>query len=248
AGTTVGFTLTVHDVTGEREVSQMKSDFVSFVTHQLRTPLSGIKWMLELAAEEPGVPDEAGSYIQDARSAAQRLIELVNDLLDISRLEHGRLAIAAQEIALGELTRGVLEETSLLVRDKAHRLTVTGADDVPPVTTDPQLLRQVVMNLVSNAIKYTPPGGDISIRMTRDGDRVRWSIRDSGIGVPKAAQARLFEKFYRADNVTTVETEGTGLGLYLVRLILERCGGRVWCESEESQGSTFLFTLPLGGA
>jgi signal transduction histidine kinase len=246
AGTAVGLTLTFQDVTHEREVSQMKSDFVSFVTHQLRTPLSGIKWMLELAAEEP-LAGEAGSYIQDARDAAQRLIELVNDLLDVSRLEQGRLTVAAQDVSLGELTRSVLDEAAVLIREKGHRLSVTGVEDVPSVTADPQLLRQVVLNLVSNAIKYTPAGGAITIEMKGAGDEVRWAIRDSGIGVPKQAQARLFEKFFRADNVATVETEGTGLGLYLVRLIMERCGGRVWCESEVGEGATFQFTLPLSG-
>jgi len=113
---------------------------------------------------------------------------------------------------------------------------------------DPQLLRQVIVNLTSNAIKYTPAGGVVSIRMNReDGRTARWTITDSGIGIPKASVGKLFEKFYRADNVHTVETEGTGLGLYLVRLIIERLAGQVWCEAEEGRGSTFIFTLPTSG-
>jgi PAS domain S-box-containing protein len=246
SGFPVGLTLTFRDVTQEREADQMKADFVSFATHQLRTPLAGIKWMLELAAQEPGLPDEAASFIQDARASADRLIGLVNDLLDASRLERGKLAIVPQEVRLAELTQGVLDEVNLLVQEKGHRLSLTGADGLPSLVADPQLLRQVVLNLVSNAIKYTPPGGEIAIRMGRDGDAIRWSIQDSGVGIPKEAQRRLFEKFFRAENVLTIETEGTGLGLYLVRLILERFGGRVWCESEEGKGATFAFTLPLG--
>jgi len=244
SGATVGSTLTFQDVTHEREVSQMKSDFVSFVTHQLRTPLAGIKWMLELAAQEAGVPPDAGSYVQDAREAAQRLIGLVNDLLDVSRLERGKLTIAPQAVQLGELTRSVLGETSLLVEERGHRISVWGDSEVPPALADPQLLRQVVLNLVSNAIKYTPRGGAIAIRMDGEDEGVRWSISDNGIGIPPQAQARMFEKFYRADNVVTIETEGTGLGLYLVRLIMEQLGGRVSCESQEGRGSTFTFTLP----
>jgi signal transduction histidine kinase len=113
---------------------------------------------------------------------------------------------------------------------------------------DPQLLRQVIVNLASNAIKYTPPGGEITITLSVEDVRMaRWAITDTGIGIPKASLTRLFEKFYRADNVHTVETEGTGLGLYLVRLIVERLSGRVWCESEEGRGSTFIFTLPISG-
>ena len=244
AGATCGFTLTFHDVTQEREVSRMKSDFVSFVTHQLRTPLAGIRWMLELAAQDPDVPADAASYVQDAREAAQRLIQLVNDLLDISRLERGKLTMTATPTDLGELTRGVLAETAGLVQAKGHQVSLAGDADAPRVLADPQLLRQVVVNLVSNAIKYTPEAGTIAIRLEPDGPALRWSIRDSGIGVPASSQPRLFEKFYRADNVVTMETEGTGLGLYLVRLIMEQLGGRVWCESEEGAGATFLFTLP----
>ena len=247
-GATVGFTLTLHDVTHERQVSQMKTDFVSFVTHQLRTPLAGIKWMLELAAQAPQVPDEASSYVDDARTAAERLIGLVNDLLDISRLESGKLTVTLQPTDLGTLTRSSVDDLGALIRDKGLRLTMTGVNDAPTVMAEPQLLRQVIVNLTSNALKYTPSGGDISIRIDREADRrVRWTITDSGIGIPKSALGRLFEKFYRAENVHTVETEGTGLGLYLVRLIIERLAGEVWCESEEGRGSMFIFTLPISG-
>jgi signal transduction histidine kinase len=181
----------------------------------------------------------------DAQAASERLIRLVNDLLDVSRLERGKLTIVPQEIRLGEMTRGVLGELAPLIAERGHRLSFNGAADVPPIWADPQLLRQVILNLTSNAIKYTPPGGEIAIRLGQEDGAVRWAVRDSGIGVPKEAQARLFEKFYRADNVHAFETEGTGLGLYLVRLILAQFEGRVWCESEEGKGATFTFTLPL---
>ncbi len=201
--------------------------------------------MLELAAEEPGLPADAASYVQDARDAAQRLIGLVNDLLDVSRLERGKLTITLQDVRMGVLTRAVLDEMSVLVDERGHQLSVTEDGDVPPVKADTQLLRQVLLNLVSNAVKYTPSGGTIAIAMGREGSLARWAITDSGIGIPRASQPRLFEKFYRADNVTAIETEGTGLGLYLVRLIMEQLGGRVWCTSEEGRGATFVVTLPI---
>jgi PAS domain S-box-containing protein len=239
------------DLTTEREAARqveeaqrMKTDFVSFVTHQLRTPLSGIKWMLELASETTDVAESA-SYVQDARESADRLIDLVNDLLDISRLESGKLQVALQPVFLAGMTRGVLADIKALVHEKAHVVTL----DVPAAPraalADPQLLRQVVLNLLSNAIKYTPSGGAIVVTLAEGEAMLRWSVRDSGIGIPKAQQARLFEKFFRADNAHTVDTEGTGLGLYLVRLIVERLGGNVTCESEEGQGTEFAFTVPI---
>ena len=248
AGRTTGLTITLHDVTQEREIAQMKSDFVSFATHQLRTPLSGIKWMLELAMQETDVPDGATSYMRDALGASQRLIQLVNDLLDVSRLESGRMKATPQFVDLVGLTRTVLDDLKLQTDEKSHRLTLETCGDLLEVFADPQLLRQVVLNLTSNAIKYSPSGGDIGVRLTRERDIVRWQIQDTGIGIPKESQRHLFEKFYRADNVASLETDGTGLGLYLVRLIVEQIGGRVGCESEEGHGATFYFTVPCAQA
>ena len=229
-----------------QETLKMRNDFVSFVTHQLRTPLSGIKWMLELAADTSDA-DEISSYIQDARESADRLIGLVNDLLDVSRLESGKLQVVLAPVQLTELTKAVIGDVETLVREKGHTLKIDAQPDVPKLMLDPQLLRQVVLNLVSNAIKYTPQGGRIDIRIRHDPDLLRWSIKDSGIGIPKTAQHRLFEKFYRAENALSIDTEGTGLGLYLVRLIVERFGGEIACASEQGQGTTFRFTLPIAG-
>jgi PAS domain S-box-containing protein len=227
-----------------QETLKMRNDFVSFVTHQLRTPLSGIKWMLELA----GDTDEAGekaSYVGDAHESANRLIGLVNDLLDVSRLESGKLQVTIEPVRLREITDAVLGDVATLVREKGHVLDVESTPDLPVAMLDDQLMRQVILNLVSNAIKYTPPGGRIEIRMGRENGSLRWSIRDSGIGIPPASQRRLFEKFFRAENAHAIDTEGTGLGLYLVRLIVERLGGAIACESEEGRGTLFSFMLPL---
>ena len=245
AGRPVGFTVTFRDVTEERQISQMKSDFVSFVAHQLRTPLSGIKWMLELARQEPDVPPELQSYVEDAAASAERLIVMVNDLLDISRLENGSLTVVAEETPLGGLTRSVLDDLNAVVAEKGHRVSVSEEPDLPILMLDRQLCRQLLVNLISNAIKYTPPEGDIGIRMYRQDATVRWEIHDSGIGIPETAHGRLFEKFYRADNALTVETEGTGLGLYLVRLIAELFGGNVTWTSETGRGTRFVITLPV---
>lgn len=236
----------LEDITDRKEAEQMKSDFVSFATHQLRTPLAGIKWMLELA-HTPELPEESASYIADARASADRLIRLVNDLLDVSRLEGGRLATNPEPTDLALLSNEVVHELMPLAHEKGQSLVLTPAPGIPPVIVDPKLGREVVLNLISNALRYTPNGGAITVEMRLTEGAVEWAVRDTGIGIPVASQQRLFEKFYRADNAAIVHTEGTGLGLYLVRLVLERSGGRVWCESTEGAGSTFRFTLPLAG-
>ena len=189
-------------MTETKRIERLKTDFVSFATHQLRTPLSGIRWMLELAAQTPDA-DETRSYMDDARLSAERLIALVNNLLDISRLESGRTTISAEPVDLAALTREVVAEIEPLARARSHRI-VIAADD---------------------------------------GRSVTWTIRDNGIGIPRDAQPRLFEKFYRADNVLAVETEGTGLGLCLARLMVERMGGRLSFESEEGRGTAFAVAL-----
>jgi len=240
-----------HDTTDRKlleqqtqETLKMRNDFVSFVTHQLRTPLSGIKWMLELA-QETGDAEEKTSYVGDARESADRLISLVNDLLDASRLESGKLQVSLEPVRLLQLTYDVLADIATLVREKNHELDIQAEPEIPAAMLDIQLLRQVILNLASNAIKYTPAGGRIEIRLRREGPGLYWSIRDSGIGISEESQKRLFEKFFRADNAHTVDTEGTGLGLYLVRLIVERLGGTITCESEVGRGTLFRFTLPI---
>jgi PAS domain S-box-containing protein len=184
-----------------QETLKMRNDFVSFVTHQLRTPLSGIKWMLELASETEEAGEKA-SYIGDARESANRLIGLVNDLLDASRLESGKLQVTIEPVRLREITDAVLGDLATLVREKGHVLDVASLPDLPVAMLDSQLMRQVILNLVSNAIKYTPPGGRIEIRMGREDRSLRWSIRDSGIGISPASQKRLFEKLFRAETRT----------------------------------------------
>ena len=245
-GSPVGILFVSRDITERRQVEQMKADFVTMTTHQLRTPLTGIKWLLELAADDVGMSPATQANLRDAEAAADRLIEIVNNLLDSGTLESGTLNVTVETTELGELTRSVLEEFAPAIQEKRCAVSVSGTETIGALMADPKLLRQAVLNLVSNAVKYTPPSGRIAIRMCREPKSVRWEIQDSGIGIPAAARVRLFQKFYRADNASAMAPEGTGLGLHLVRLIVERFGGQVWYESEEGKGSTFGLMLPLG--
>jgi PAS domain S-box-containing protein len=246
-GRPAGILGVTRDATERRQVEQMKTDFVTLTTHQLRTPLTGIKWLLELAVADASISAATQLHIRDAAAAADRLIEIVNNLLDSANLETGTLSVAAESTHLGELTRSVLEELDPAIHDKRCLVWVSGAETIEPVMGDPKLLRQAVLNLVSNAVKYTPPSGRLAIRMWQQPEATVWEIEDNGIGVPREGQSRLFQKFYRADNAYAMAPEGTGLGLYLVRLIIERFGGRAWYRSEEGEGSTFGFTLPREG-
>ncbi len=169
---------------------------------------------------------------------------LVNDLLSVSRLEGGKMVGTPARCDLAQLMKDVLGDIQPVVRKSDHQLDTAGLDVEHAVMGDAQMLRQVLQNLVSNAVKYTPPGGRIHVEISNDGAEVLCAVTDTGIGVPEAARDRLFEKFFRAENVSKVETEGTGLGLYIVRLIVERAHGRIWFEPAGS-GSRFLVALPL---
>ncbi len=239
----------------ERETAaalKLQSDFVSFVSHQLRTPLTGIRWMLELAQQTPGLPEETAQCLADARQSADRLVGLIADMLNVARCESGKTRWVPEEVDLAELTASVVHELRPQVEQREHDLSFEPDSDLPRVQADANLLRQVMLNLCSNAIKYTPVGGEIKIAAARHGEEIWWSVRDNGMGVPPEARSRLFEKFFRADNAHTVETEGTGLGLYWVRRILAQGGGRVWWQPAPAKrgapacpGSVFTFALPL---
>lgn len=238
-----GFRGTDRDVTERMQVDRMKSDFVSFASHQLRTPLSGMRWMLELVAELPDLPREAREYLVQAQASSERLAALVNDLLDVGRLESGSMVLERESVDLAALTRHVAAEFAGIASEKQQHVSLA-LPQVALTTGDPQMLRQVIVNLFSNALKYTPSGGRVDVSLTTGEDLLMWQVRDTGIGIPMAAQSRLFEKFFRADNAALLETDGTGLGLHLAQLILGRSGDRIWCESEEGVGATFIFTLP----
>lgn len=253
------FEVMAEDVTARRRAERetaaarkLQSDFVSFVSHQLRTPLTGIRWMLELAQQAPDLPAETASCLADARQSAERLVALIADLLNVAHCEAGKTRWTPAAVDMAALTASLIRELRPQIEQKEHRLRFQPAGNLPRVMADENLLRQVMLNLLSNAIKYTPVGGDIEVRIQARGHEAVWSVRDNGIGVPQEAQARLFEKFYRAENAFELETEGTGLGLYWVRRILQQAGGRVWWESAaasagpmQAHGSVFSFALPL---
>ncbi len=247
-GKTVGAVEVFRDITKEKEIDKAKTEFVSLASHQLRTPLSTVNWYSEmlLAGDAGKVTPDQKKYLEEIYAGNQRMVELVNTLLDVSRIELGTLIIESKPTNIVKLTQSVLDEHKLLITEKRIILTSSFSKKIPLIKTDPKLLRMVIQNIVSNAVKYTSDGGKIYISTVMiDGSDILMKIRDTGYGIPKDQQNKIFTKLFRADNVIGKDTEGTGLGLYIARSIVEQAGGKLWFDSTENRGSIFYVTLPL---
>jgi len=235
------------DVTHEREVDRMKTEFVSLVSHELRTPLTSIKGFTEMVLDGDAgeIDDEVREYLEIVFNNAERLVALVNDLLDISRIESGRISLKSEPVDLRQVVETVTATMQHKLEEKHQALTVAITPDAAYVIGDRDKLVQVLTNYVSNAYKYSPEGASIRIEITRQGDHARVAVIDTGYGISPEAQAKLFTKFYRVDNSLTRAVGGTGLGLSLVKQMVEMMGGEVGVQSQEGEGSTFYFTVPL---
>jgi two-component system phosphate regulon sensor histidine kinase PhoR len=245
-----GMIVLLRDVTRERRADRSKSDFMSLASHQLRTPLTIMKWSyskLRKSLREGQLTATQMSYLVNAQRASERMANTINTMLAISQIESGATRIAEEPVRL----RDVLQELRQHVFDaysrKKQRFTLVCPDDVR-LRTDVRLLGEIVGNLLSNAIKYTPEGGSIEARAVVAGDRVRISVADTGFGIPANQQPRIFRKFFRADNVAQMDPDGTGLGLYLVSLMTKMLRGEISFLSEEGKGTTFTVDLALDGA
>lgn len=241
----------MQDISALKETERLKDEFVALVSHELRNPLTSIKGYVQLlraqleAQEGFSLTEQERLCLQVVEEEADRLSALASDVIDVSRLQSGRLALRMEELDLVALVRQITGR--LQITTKEHTLRLTTAQDALWLQGDHNRLGQVLLNLLGNAIKYTPRGGpvDITITQTADGQSALVSIHDTGIGIPREQQARLFARFSRASNAAAHGITGTGLGLFLCRELIERHGGRIWLESEEGQGSTFFFTLPI---
>jgi len=246
AGQPMGEVRVVHDVTREREIEEMKDEFFSTISHDLRTPLFSIQGFVRLILDGE-VPDEETQreFLGIIGRQAEQLAQLVNNLLNISRLESGKLEMERASVQLLD----VLEQTASKLRGMARAKDITLEIDLPsrlaPVTGDPGWLEQVVTNLVGNAIKFTAEGGRVRIGARRSDGEVLVEVSDTGIGIPDDMLDRVFDKFYQVPGAGDEEYEGTGLGLHIAKQIVELHGGRIWVESTLGQGSTFRFTLPF---
>jgi PAS domain S-box-containing protein len=241
-----GTVFAFRDLTAERAVEKLKSDFVSTVSHELRTPLAAIYGAaLTLRREDVrlGEPQRSG-LLEVIASESDRLARIVNDILWASRLESGTMQTTIEKCDGLEIARSIVDAARHYIPPNIQ-LTIKTPKKAPLVAADPDKARQVLTNLVDNAVKYSPDGGKVRVEVSIEGAHLRYAVRDEGLGVPPAEHRRIFEKFYRLDPDLTRGVGGTGLGLYISRELLKRMGGRIWVEASGSGGSTFVAELPI---
>ena len=242
-----GVVYAFRDVTDERRVDALKDEFVATVSHEVRTPLSAIYGAsMTLQRKDLEVDAEARArLVAIIASEADRLARIINEILLANHIDSGRLRMAIERVDVTELAHGVVE-TLRMVAPESIRIELSGSDGLPPIETDGGRLRQVLANLLENAIKYSPDGGVVELRIDRKETGVRFSVRDEGLGIPPSEHDRIFDKFYRLDPHLTRGVGGTGLGLYICRELVRRLGGRISVSSETGRGSTFFLDLPVG--
>lgn len=249
----LGRLLVFRDITREREVERMKSDFVSIVSHELRTPLTSIQGALQLVLGQPengrpgmaaDLPPRGRELLTISRSNTERLIRLINDILDIAKIEQGRIQLRREPLSPEELCRSAAAEMSAFANDRGIRLEIQARARLPQVLADRDRSVQVLVNLLSNAIKFSHAGQRVLLSARRDGPMVNFTVQDWGRGIAGEQQSRLFQKFQQLDSSSTRDVGGTGLGLAISKALVEEQGGRMWLESQLGEGSSFSFTLP----
>jgi PAS domain S-box-containing protein len=233
------------DLTEERRLEELKADFVATVSHELRTPIAAVHGAAKtLQREDIVFTDDLRRHLLAVISdQSDRLVQLVNDILVTSQVESGRLVLAREQIDVTEVARGIIEAARTHAPEELS-LELTAPRSLAAVT-DRDKLRQVLANLVANAIKYSRRRGRVEVRLEQHRNRLRVAVRDEGVGIPQPEQQRIFEKFYRLDPNMTGGVSGTGLGLYICRELVRRMGGSIWVESSEGSGSTFFVELPV---
>jgi PAS domain S-box-containing protein len=243
----MGTLVILHDVTREKEIERMKTEFVSIAAHQLRTPLSAIKWTLKmlLGGDLGKITDTQRDFVGKTYQANERMIDLINDLLDVTRIEEGRYLYKPVLTNLETIVEFVVKSQKEELEKKNLKLEYKKPKkELPKIMLDVDKIRLAIQNIIDNAIKYTKPGGWIEVSFKHTKNEIEFLIKDSGVGIPKDQQNRVFTKFFRGANVMRMETEGSGLGLFITKNIIEAHGGRIWFESKVGKGTTFHFILP----
>lgn len=236
-----------YNLTREKMIDRMKSEFISIAAHQLRTPLSAIKWAIKmiLDGDVGKLNKEQQDLLSQGYVSNERIITLVNDMLNVSRIEEGRFGYSFTQDKFEEALDIVVKSLANQIEKKKIKLGLSLPSNLPLVYMDKQKMILVLQNILENAVKYTPENGKIEVKVTNKIDNLEISVKDNGVGIPKKDQEKLFSKFFRATNAMRLQAEGSGLGLFIVKNIVEKHGGTIVCKSEEGRGTEFVFTLPL---
>lgn len=240
-----GYGVLFRDVTREKELDQLKSQLLSTVSHELRTPLSSIKGFTTTLLRDDVRWDESTQrdFLKIIEEESARLEELIDDLLDMSLLETGTLRVNPEPTQLRNLLRDGVERVRR--QSEAHWFVLDLPSELPRVWADAKRVRQVLHNLLENAVKYSPEGGQITVASEVEGDNLIVNVGDQGPGIPSKYRAQIFERFFQVDGAATRKTGGSGLGLAIAKGIIDAHGGKIWVESAEGQGSVFRFSLPI---
>jgi signal transduction histidine kinase len=230
------------------QTDKIKTEFVSLASHHLRTPLTSIRWHLEtLLTPGHGMSDKQAGYIKEAYAASGRMVELVNALLDASRLEMGSFVLVPEPVNVSQCVAGVLKDLESKMQLKSIQIRTELKIGQEVIQLNSKMLQIILQNLLDNALDYTPDKGTVELRIDRQDDEILITVTDSGYGIPLAEQSHIFNKLYRASNVKTKKTGGLGLGLYTVKAITELAKGKIWFESQENHGTTFYVKIPAYG-
>lgn len=244
-GQRAGIVHVFRDISEYKEIDQMKSDFVATVSHELRTPLTSILGFSKTLLRRDANFSEASrqSFLNEIVREGERLARLIEDVLSVSRIEAGNLRLDSKPVEVAAAVNHVIQNLSRLTT--IHKFVINVAEEITPVMADADKLHQVLLNLVVNAIKYSPDGGEVIVSANQEDDFVRFEVADRGLGIKEEHLPHIFERFYRAGPRSTRGATGTGLGLYVSQNLVEQMGGQIWAESEPGKGSRFYFRLPV---
>lgn len=246
---TIGIMVILHDITREKEVERLKSEFVSIAAHQLRTPLSATKWVLKmlLDGDVGKLSEEQKDFLEKGHQSNERMILLINDLLNVAHIEEGRFIYKPDFHFIEDIAQKIIDG----LKEASKKRNIKIIFNKPKrelskkVKVDEKKIELTIQNLLDNAIRFTKHGGLVTISIEYDKINVKVIIEDTGVGIPEKQKSRIFTKFFRADNVIKMETEGSGLGLFICKNVIEAHGGEIGFESEENKGTAFYFTIPL---
>lgn len=238
-----GATVSLQDVSLEKEVEEIRENFTSMVVHELRAPVTSIKGASSLLSDDRINNEDYRKMVKIIKGSSERMLNQINDLLDAAKLQAGKFSLTRDVADLNQLVKDRVESFQFQAADKKVNLHAETDSAVPPFIFDKFRVDQVITNLLSNALKFTPEGGEVVVRSELKNDLVEVSVKDSGIGIPKDKQALLFSQYSQIQN--TLRHDGTGLGLFISRGIVDSHGGKIWVESEEGKGATMIFTLPI---